>query len=124
MVCGPALVRRLLTGPDTALRPRHRPWLLLTAAGLFAGLGCLLLLGIPYVPIASDLSTLILPLRRIVKTPLAGVPLLALAYPLYVLACILLSLDALRRPGDTARMLGDLARRRAQPWLGLLRSCF
>ncbi len=105
------------TGPDNALRRRHRLWLWLTGVTLLVGLGCLVLLGIPYVPIASGLSAWISPLRRIVKTPLAGIPLLALTYPLYVLVCVLLSLDALRRPGATARMLGDLARRRAQPWL-------
>jgi signal transduction histidine kinase len=46
-----------------------------------------------------------------------GVPLLILVYPVYAVLCIALSLDALRRPGPSARMMGDLARRRAQPWL-------
>jgi signal transduction histidine kinase len=48
---------------------------------------------------------------------IAGVPLLILVYPLYILLCICLSLDALRHPGPTARVMGDLARRRARPWL-------
>jgi signal transduction histidine kinase len=48
---------------------------------------------------------------------LGGVPLLILVYPLYILLCISLSLDALRHPGPSARVMGDLARRRARPWL-------
>jgi signal transduction histidine kinase len=47
----------------------------------------------------------------------AGVPLLILVYPIYIVLCISLSLDALRRPGPTARVMGDLARHRARPWL-------
>lgn len=42
---------------------------------------------------------------------------LALVYPIYALLCMGLSLDALWRPGPSRRWLGDLARRRAQPWL-------
>ncbi len=48
---------------------------------------------------------------------LAGIPLLVLAYPVYILLCISLSLDALLRPGPSGRVMGDLARRRARPWL-------
>jgi signal transduction histidine kinase len=48
---------------------------------------------------------------------LGGVPVLILAYPVYIVLCIGLSLDVLRRPGPTLRVMGDLARRRARPWL-------
>lgn len=48
---------------------------------------------------------------------LSGLPLLVILYPLYILQCLMLSLDALLRPGPTGRMMGDLARRRARPWL-------
>jgi hypothetical protein len=51
------------------------------------------------------------------RPPLGGIPLLILVYPLYILLCISLSLDALRRPGPSGRVMGDLARRRARPWL-------
>ena len=47
----------------------------------------------------------------------SAVPLVALGYPLYVLGCVLLSLDALRRPGASDRMMGDVARATGQPWL-------
>jgi len=48
---------------------------------------------------------------------IGGLPLLILAYPIFVVLCLGLSLDALLRPGPTARVLGDQARRRARPWL-------
>jgi len=48
---------------------------------------------------------------------IAGIPILILAYPIYILLCTVLSLDALRRPGPSTRVMGDLARRRARPWL-------
>ncbi len=46
-----------------------------------------------------------------------GIPLLILLYPPYIMLCISLSLDALRRPEPSGRVMGDLARRRARPWL-------
>ncbi len=48
---------------------------------------------------------------------LAGIPLLALVYPLYCVMCIGLSLDVIRRPAPSERVMGDLARGRARPWL-------
>lgn len=55
---------------------------------------------------------------NLTATPeVAGVPLLILVYPVYIVLCIALSLDALRNPGPSTRMMGDLARRRARPWL-------
>src|SRR6185436_8637829 len=55
---------------------------------------------------------------QIVDTPsLFGYPLLVLLYPAGVLLSIGLSIDALLRPGPARRMMGDIARRRAQPWL-------
>ncbi len=54
----------------------------------------------------------------VTATPeIAGVPLLIAVYPIYIGVCIALSLDALRSPGPSTRMMGDLARRRARPWL-------
>ena len=38
-------------------------------------------------------------------------------YPLYILLCIGLALDALRQPAPSARVMGELARERARPWL-------
>jgi hypothetical protein len=48
---------------------------------------------------------------------LAGVPVLVLVYPVYSVLCFILSLSALRWPAASERFMGDLARRRARPWL-------
>jgi len=46
-----------------------------------------------------------------------GIPLLVIFYPFYIILCVCLALDALRNPGPTERVMGDLARKRARPWL-------
>jgi signal transduction histidine kinase len=48
---------------------------------------------------------------------IAGIPLLVLLFPVYLVTCIGLSLEALLRPGQSGRMMGQLARQRARPWL-------
>jgi signal transduction histidine kinase len=45
------------------------------------------------------------------------IPLQVLFYPPYAVLVISLALDALLRPAPSGRILGDLARRRARPWL-------
>ena len=91
----------------TALHRRHRLGL-----GLSAG-GAVLLAGL--LVFANPLPSL--GAQPDAALPIAGVPLLVLVYPIYIVVCIGLALDALLRPGPTGRMLGDRARRRAQPWL-------
>lgn len=93
------------------LHRRHRLWLGLTV-GLVGGLVGLFLFANPlpsYVEVES------LTLRPTLA--LGGVPLLALTYPVYIVLCLSLALDALRRPAPSGRVMGDLARRRARPWL-------
>jgi signal transduction histidine kinase len=51
---------------------------------------------------------------------ISGWPLLIVAYPPWVLACLIFSISALRRTGENPGAfgaLGDLARRRARPYL-------
>jgi signal transduction histidine kinase len=50
-------------------------------------------------------------------TALSNAPLLFVAYAVYNILCIYLSLNALRNPAPSGRVMGDLARRRARPWL-------
>jgi signal transduction histidine kinase len=52
-----------------------------------------------------------------------GVAVLILIYPVFITACVALALDALLRPGPTGRMMGQLARRRARPWLAAASFC-
>ena len=48
---------------------------------------------------------------------LGRLPVTALIYALLMVSCLVLSLDALRHPAPSHRMMGDLARQRARPWL-------
>jgi signal transduction histidine kinase len=96
---------------DAPLHRRQRPGLLLTLA-LAGGLALLLALANP-LPSFSQVAQLDLS-----ATPtLGGVPVLLLIYPAYIVLSIGLSLDALRRPGPSDRVMGELARHRARPWL-------
>lgn len=82
--------------PQGSLRRRHRPWLLLLSAILVAGFASLVLLGAPFVEGLSRLTPFIWPLRQLIKIPVAGIPLVAIGYPFYVLLCVGLSIDTLR----------------------------
>jgi signal transduction histidine kinase len=93
------------------LRDRHLTGLLVTAL-LAAGSIGLLLFANP-IPSFTQVTQLDLWAAPAVR----GKPLLILIYPPYIVLCIALSLDALRHPGPSGRVMGDLARRRARPWL-------
>jgi signal transduction histidine kinase len=47
----------------------------------------------------------------------SGIPLLFIAYPIYIFLCITLSMEALLKPGPTERFFGEMAREKARPWL-------
>jgi len=104
----------VFTAPFTGnsrLHKRQRPWFIfavLLGAGLVALLVFTNALPSYWQVIQLDLAA---------SPAVSGVPLLILAYPFYILLCIGLSLDALRRPEPSTRMMGDLARLRARPWL-------
>ncbi len=96
---------------ETTLYKRHRFWF--SAAVLSAAFLLLLLLILNPLPSLDQLAN-----NDISVTPsVESVPALILAYPVYLMACIGLAIDVLRRPGPTGRMMGDLARDRARPWL-------
>jgi signal transduction histidine kinase len=93
------------------LRRRQRVWfwLPLALALLMAGL---LLAANPLPDISYEANV------QVERLPSMGsVPLISLTYPLYIVLCIGLALDALLRPAPSGRVMGDLARRRARPWL-------
>lgn len=48
---------------------------------------------------------------------LGGIPIVLLLYPAYGVLCLTRSLVVLSHPGSSDRFMGDLARRRARPWL-------
>jgi len=99
--------------PHSDLHRRQRPWLMAALALLVLGLLALVL---SIFLLATPVS-LLAQIRLYFRWSIAGVPLLALGYSVYIVLCIGLSLDALRRPGPSARVMGQLARRRASPWL-------
>ena len=93
------------------LNRRHYPWFVGTTV-LAVGIIILLIFANP-LPSFIQIAQL-----NITATPsLGGIPLLILSYPLYILLCISLSVDVLRHPAPSGRIMGDLARRRARPWL-------
>jgi signal transduction histidine kinase len=65
-------------------------------------------------PIPTVFSTLPL---KFALYGIGGTPLMAGSYAVYLVTCIGLSLDALIRPGPSARVMGELARQRARGWL-------
>ncbi len=90
-----------------ALRRAHLPWLLVSCAAVA---GASLLLGIP--------AFLDRPLMvRIETASLGGVPLLPLAYVLFVVCATVAPARALARPSHGLELWRDLGRRRARPWL-------
>ncbi len=98
-------------GRDNPVRRRHRFWL-----------GVVVLVGLVMVgmfifanPLPSIIQMTHLDLKA--QPAIFGVPLLLFLYPLFILGCIGLSLEALLRPGPTIRLMGHLARQRARPWL-------
>ncbi|NUM44481.1 MAG: hypothetical protein HUU38_07210 [Anaerolineales bacterium] len=95
----------------STLHRRQRPWFTLTV-----GLATVLLLALlfsPFLPSFEQLAELNL------SSPLSlgGIPLIFLAYLMFIVLCTGLSVDALARPGPSIRVLGQQARSRARPWL-------
>ena len=93
------------------LNRRHDPWFVGTTV-LAVTIFILLIFANP-LPSFIQIAQL-----NLNATPsLLGIPLLILIYPIYILLCIALSVDVLRHPAPSSRIMGDLARRRARPWL-------
>jgi signal transduction histidine kinase len=90
---------------------RHRPWFLLCASSALAWIALALTANPP--PSISGLASY----ESGSAISSGGFPGVMLAYPLFIVVCMGLAFDALRRPGPTARMMGGAARRRARPWL-------
>lgn len=89
---------------------RHRTWLLIVSMLGAVALGLLALTNaLPTYAEIQDAPTAI--------STLARVPVLLLIYPMYSVLCVVLALSALRHPEASHRFMGDVARRRARPWL-------
>lgn len=96
---------------NVSLRRLHLAGLATSIAG--ALLLCILVLFAGALPAFNEIVTF----GRDEYSRAPDTPLLVLVYAGYNVLCIALSIHALRHPGPSARWLGDLARKRAQPWL-------
>lgn len=98
-------------GTTTRLYRRHWPFFVLASL--------LLVFVLAMVWFANPLPTLNQFSKLEISTPpsLAGLPLLILVYPIYIILCLVLSLDVLWHPVPSPRVMGDIARKRARPWL-------
>lgn len=96
---------------ENPLRRRQSPFLGLT--GIFGLTIILLLLTGRVIP--SFFEVIRFDLTH--TTAVGGLPILVVIFPIYLLTCLGLALDALFRPGPVRRLLGGQARTRARPWL-------
>lgn len=93
------------------LRRRHRFWFALTSA---LAIFLVFLIGSGN-PLPGYFETIYLDFSG---TPaIEGIPVIFFLYPPLMIACIVLSMDALRRPEPAHRFMGDIARQRSRPWL-------
>ncbi len=99
--------------PRPPWHKRQNLWLALVTAALIFGL-IALATGVFLLAIPSRTWD---PLRAFIRYSIGGIPFLAVGYSIYVILCIGLSLSVLRHPVASRRMMGLVARRRAQPWL-------
>jgi signal transduction histidine kinase len=100
-------------GSDTPLRRRHR-FLFAIASTAFVLLAALFIFANP-LPSYSELAHL--SSGGAGSRGMVGLEALAFIFPSYAVLCMGLSLDVVVRPGPSGRVMGDLARRRARPWL-------
>lgn len=96
---------------QTVLHRRHRFWLWTTSL-LSAGFLGLMIFANPLPSFWQIIQ------GNLAARPAVGdVAVIVLVYPFDIILCILLSVDALRHPAPSVRVMGDAARRRARPWL-------
>jgi signal transduction histidine kinase len=99
------------TAPQTTLARRHQRWLWLMSLWL-AGLIGLLVAANP-IPAYDQLVQLDLKGTLSVR----NIPLLFLLFPVWMVACIVLSIDVLLRPVQAEHPNTEVARQRSLPWL-------
>jgi signal transduction histidine kinase len=96
---------------QSLIHKRHRTWL----AGAILAAVTTLTLSLFANPAPNIINYRI---SGIEDTPtLLGIPFIVYFFSFYIILCISLSLDTLRHPGPSARVMGELARLRARPWL-------
>ena len=99
------------TGSTTRLYRRHWIWFVFTT--LLAIVVIVLMVFANPLPSFAQIAQF----ELTTTISIFGIPLLILVYPFYIFLCLVLSLDVLRNPAPSIRIMGDQARRRASPWL-------
>jgi signal transduction histidine kinase len=96
---------------ETPLHHRHRTLSILAYLVSGGTIGLIFLThALPSFNQAAQLDLTITP-------SIGGIPILTLVYPVYLVICLGFSLDVLIHPGPSNRVMGQLARCRARPWL-------
>src|ERR1051326_912105 len=90
---------------------RHRVWLVVVSVLSCVALG--LLLFSHNLPSYEELTEL----DPESAFSVGSIPVAMLIYPIYSVLCFVLALSALRHPARSERFMGNLAQRRALPWL-------
>ncbi len=98
-------------GSATRLYRRHWIWFVLTS--ILAIVVIVLMIFANPLPSFAQIAQFELS----ATASLSGIPILVIVYPFYIFLCLTLSLDVLRHPAPSLRIMGDQARRRARPWL-------
>lgn len=97
--------------PHSGIRQRHQIPIILATLLAISTVGLILLFNA--LPTYNQLIQL--NLGGVLS--IGGIPVLMVVYPLYLVMCIGFSLDVLLHPGTPVRLMGQLARQRARPWL-------
>ncbi len=102
--------------PHSAIHQRHQIPIILATLLAISTVGLILLFN--SLPTYNQLIRL--DLGGVLS--IGGIPVLMVVYPFYLIMCIGFSLDVLLHPGTPVRLMGQLARQRARPWL-LVATC-
>ena len=102
--------------PHSAIHQRHQIPIVLATLLAISTVGLVLL----FNALPSYNQLLQLDLGGVLA--IGGIPVLMVVFPLYLILCIGFSLDVLLHPGTPVRLMGQIARQRARPWL-LLATC-
>lgn len=102
-------------GENRLRRRQSIPFYIITA-GMAVGLGLLIFLPASFVPLYSARNETALAFT-FPTTYRYILIVLGFGFAVYILACLLMALDAVRKPEPSLRMMGNEARLRARPWL-------
>ncbi len=97
--------------PHSAVHQRHQIPILLATLLAISTVGLILL----FNALPSYNQLIQLDLGGVLS--IRGIPVLMVVYPFYLIMCIGFSLEVLLHPGTPVRLMGQLARQRARPWL-------